>query len=148
MQKKTIVIILAVLIVAAAVLAVVVSNSQPKTSASEIVIIQDGKQTKVDVSKLQLTDVKATVTRANGKTIEIDSKGIELSSLLENYSGYTSVRVAAEDSYSADLKAEEIAEAGNVYLILDGENKPRLVVLSDTDAKRDVKNVLSMELIK
>ncbi|MBQ2147240.1 MAG: hypothetical protein II439_03020, partial [Firmicutes bacterium] len=103
-------------------------------------------QTKVDLGKLDLTDVKATVTRANGKTLEIDAKGLEMRKLLEKYSGYTTLTVSAEDNYTAEIKADELQTEKNVYLIIGEENKPRLVVLSDSNAKRDVKNVLTIEL--
>lgn len=146
MKKKTLIIILAALVVIATVLAIIVSKNQPSKSVSEVIIMQGGKETKVDLGKLQLTDVKATVTRANGKTIEIDSKGIELKDLLAEYRGFTTITVNAEDNYSAELKADELQTEKNVYLILGEENKPRLIVLSDSNAKRDVKNVLSLEL--
>ena len=146
MKKKTLLIILAVLVVLAAVLAVIVSRNQPQKAVSEVIIVQNGKQTKVDLGKLDLTDVKATVTRASGKTLEIDAKGLEMRKLLEKYSGYTTLTVLAEDNYTAEIKADELQTEKNVYLIIGEENKPRLVVLSDSNAKRDVKNVLTIEL--
>ncbi len=146
MNKKTLIVILTVLVVLAAVLAVIVSNNQPRKAVSEVIIVQNGKQTRVDLGKLDLTDVKATVTRARGKTLEIDAKGLELRSLLEEYSGYTTLKVSAEDNYTAEIKADELQTDNNVYLIIGEENKPRLVVLSDSNAKRDVKNVLTIEL--
>ena len=146
MKKKTLLIILAVLVVLAAVLAVIISKNQPQKAVSEVIIVQNGKQAKVDLGKLDLTDVKATVTRANGKTLEIDAKGLEMRKLLEKYSGYTTLTVSAEDNYTAEIKADELQTEKNVYLIIGEENKPRLVVLSDSNAKRDVKNVLTIEL--
>ena len=146
MKKKTLLIILAVLVVLAAVLAVIISKNQPQKAVSEVIIVQNGNQTKVDLGKLDLTDIKATVTRANGKALEIDSKGLELRKLLEKYSGYTTLTVSAEDNYTAEIKADELQTEKNVYLIIGEENKPRLVVLSDSNAKRDVKNVLTIEL--
>ena len=146
MKKKTLLIILAVLVVLAAVLAVIISKNQPQKAVSEVIIVQNGNQTKADLAKLDLTDVKATVTRANGKTLEIDAKGLELRKLLEKYSGYTTLTVSAEDNYTAEIKADELQTEKNVYLIIGEENKPRLVVLSDSNAKRDVKNVLTIEL--
>ena len=146
MKKKTLLIILAVLVALAAVLAVIISKNQPQKAVSEVIIVQNGKQAKVDLGKLDLTDVKATVTRANGKTLEIDAKGLEMRKLLEKYSGYTTLTVSAEDNYTAEIKADELQTEKNVYLIIGEENKPRLVVLSDSNAKRDVKNVLTIEL--
>ena len=122
MKKKTLLIILAVLVVLAAVLAVIVSRNQPQKAVSEVIIVQNGKQAKVDLGKLDLTDVKATVTRANGKTLEIDAKGLEMRKLLEKYSGYTTLTVSAEDNYTAEIKADELQTEKNVYLII-GEDR-------------------------
>ena len=145
MNKKKLIVIVCALVVIAAVLAIVVSGSMPKKDPCEVIISQDGKDTRIDLNSLKLVDVKGTITMANGKTKEIDSKGIELKDLLEGKQ-YSSVTVNAEDNYSAVLSPEDIEKAGNVYIILGEENKPRLVVMSDTNAKRDVKNVLTITL--
>ena len=145
MNRRVLIIILTLIIIAIAVLAVVVGTSMPTKSPSEIIITEGGKQSRTDLEKLELTDVKGTITMASGKTKTIDAKGIELGKLLEGKS-YEYILVSAEDNYSAKLSREEAEQPGNAYIILDKEKKPRLVVLSDTNAKRDVKNVLSIEL--
>ena len=145
MKKKTIIIALGILVVIAAVLAIIVSSGMPKKAVSEVIIIENGKQTKVDLNSLKLVDVKGTMTMASGKTKEIDAKGIELKELLKGKT-FNGVKVCSDDNYSAELTSEDIEKDGNTYIILGDENKPRLVVLSDTDAKRDVKNVLTIEL--
>jgi len=145
MKKKTVLIILAALIVIAAVLAIIVSQSMPKKTANELIIIENGKETKIDLNSQKLVDVKGTMTMASGKTKEIDAKGIEVRDLLAGRT-YSTVVVNAEDNYSAELTSEDINKEGNAYIILGEENKPRLVVLSDTNAKRDVKNLLTIEL--
>lgn len=148
MKKKTLLIILAVLVVLAAVLAVVVSNGQPKKRASEVIITAEGTNVTYDLKTLDLTDIKASVTRANGKTLEIDAKGMELKYLLKGFAKYDKVKVSAGDSYSAELTYEEINKDADVYVILGDGGKPRLIILSDADAKRDVKDVLTIELIR
>ena len=145
MKKKTLIIVIAVLVVAAAVLAVVVSQNTPKKDPCEVIISYKGEQTKTDLNSLKLVQVKGTITMASGKTKDIDSKGIEIKDLLAGKE-YTEVAVNAEDNYSAVLVKEDIDKAGNAYIILGEENKPRLVVMSDTNAKRDVKNVMILEL--
>ena len=146
MKKKAVVIIvLVVLAVIAAVLAAAVAGSMPEKKPCEVIITENGKQSRIDLTAQKLTDVKGTITMASGKTKEIDAKGIELRHLLEGYS-FSAATVIAEDNYSAQLTAEDIEKAQNSYLILDENNKPRLVVMTDTNAKRDVKNVLTIEL--
>ena len=145
MKKKTLFIVIAVLVVIAAVLAIVVSNSMPKKEPCELIISENGTQTKIDLNSLKLVDVKGTITMASGKTKDIDSKGIEVRDLLAGKK-YSTVAVNAEDNYSAELTAEDIEKPQNAYIILGEENRPRLVVMSDTNAKRDVKNVLTLEL--
>ena len=147
MKKKTVFIILAAIIVIAAVLAVIHASSVPKTDPSEVIVSENGKDTRTDLSRLRLTDVKGTITMANGKTKDIDAKGIELKELLKGKK-YTKIVVTSDDSYSAELAPEDINKEANVYLIIGEENKPRLVVMSDTNAKRDVKNVLKLELVR
>ncbi len=145
MKKKTLIIVIAVLIVAAAVLAAVVAGNMPEKSPCEVVISYKGEQIKTDLTSLKLVQVKGTITMASGKTKDIDSKGIEVRDLLSGKE-YTEVTVNSEDNYSAALVKEDIEKAGNAYIILGEENKPRLVVMSDTNAKRDVKNVMILEL--
>ena len=145
MKKKTLIIAIAVLVVAAAVLAAIVAGNMPEKSPCEVVISHKGEQTKTDLNSLKLVQVKGTITMASGKTKDIDSKGIEIKDLLAGKE-YTEVAVNAEDNYSAVLVKEDIDKAGNAYIILGEENKPRLVVMSDTNAKRDVKNVMILEL--
>ena len=148
MNKKTLLIILAIQIVIAAVLAVVVSSSQPKKKASEVIITAEGTRVTLDLKTLELKDVKATITSANGKTKDIDAKGIELKDLLKGYVKIDDVKVTSEDSYTAVLSDEDIEKDANVYVILGDNGKPRLIVLSDTDAKRDVKDVLTIEVLR
>ena len=145
MKKKPLFIVIAALVVIAAVLAVIVSNNMPKKEPCELIISENGTQTKIDLNSLKLVDVKGTITMASGKTKDIDSKGIEVRDLLAGKK-YSTVAVNAEDNYSAKLTAEDIEKPQNAYIILGEENRPRLVVMSDTNAKRDVKNVLTIEL--
>ena len=145
MGKRTLVIVMLLIVLAAAVLAVYVASTMPKAESCEVILSEGGKDTKVDLNSLKLVDVKGTITRANGKTKEIDSKGLELRNLLAGKS-YTDVTVSSSDNYSAELSAEEIAKEGDVFIYLADEKTPCLVVLSVSNAKRDVKNVLVIKL--
>lgn len=56
---------------------------------------------------------------------------------------YTNVTVISDDSYSADLSAEEIAEEGTACLLLDA-GYLRLVISGDSNSKRSVSNVIQV----
>ena len=51
--------------------------------------------------------------------------------------------VVSDDSYTADLTAEEVAESGKAYLLLE-QPYLRLVVFGDQNSKRRVSNVVQI----
>ena len=82
----------------------------------------------------------------NGKGEEktVEASGILLKNVLEGVgiTEYDKVSVVAEDSYSADITAEEMGNAVEAYLIQEeGESRLRLIVFGDKDSKRSVSNV-------
>ena len=58
---------------------------------------------------------------------------------------YQKVLVVADDAYSAEVTAEEIAAPGQVYLMRQ-EDGIRLVVFGDSNSKRNVTNVVRLEV--
>ena len=72
MKKKALFIVIAILVVIAAVLAVIVSNSMPKKEPCELIISENGTQTRVDLNSLKLIDVKGKrYSSRNGKAYGI-----------------------------------------------------------------------------
>ncbi len=61
----------------------------------------------------------------------------------EHITGYSKVSVVSDDSYSAELTADEVKEDGKVYL-LNEEDSLRLVVFGDENSKRSVSNVVQI----
>ena len=78
-----------------------------------------------------------------GEEREIDAQGILLMDVLELAGVETvpenGVSVTAADEYSVEVTADELAEAGKVFLL--EEDAPRLIVFGDNGEKRNVKNV-------
>lgn len=56
---------------------------------------------------------------------------------------YSKVTVISDDSYAADLTAEDVKEDGKAYLMLD-EEEIRLIVFGDPNSKRSVSNVVQI----
>ena len=100
----------------------------------------------VDISKLDY--VQVTGTRMNGKGEEqiVDGPGIALKDLLsgQKIQNCTKVVVVSDDSYNAELTAEEVADGSKAFLIVEEENELRLVVFGDTNSKRSVSNVVQI----
>lgn len=69
----------------------------------------------------------------------------ELKDLLESekIDSYSNVTVISDDSYHAELTAEEVAEEGRAYLMLQDEEL-RLIVFGDSNSKRSVSNVVQI----
>ena len=85
----------------------------------------------------------------NGKGEEkiVEASGILLKNVLEGVgiTEYSKVSVVADDSYSAEITAEEMADDAKAYLIQEeGEARLRLIVFGDKDSKRSVSNVAQM----
>lgn len=99
----------------------------------------------IDTTKFELEQV--TGTRINGKGEEkpVDGMGILIKDILDanDISEYVKVTVVSDDAYSAELSAEEVAEAGKAYLLYE-EEELRLVVFGDENSKRSVSNVVEI----
>lgn len=95
------------------------------------------------VGRLELSPVQGTVRNGKGEEKSIDGQGILLSRVLEQAGAgeYSAVTITAADEYSAGVTAEETAEAGRVYLLLEEDCSLRLVVFGDENSKRNVSDV-------
>ena len=58
------------------------------------------------------------------------------------------VKVTADDEFSAELTGGEVNEAGKAYLVCEDDGSMRLVVFGDSNAKRNVRDVVILEMIK
>ena len=56
------------------------------------------------------------------------------------------VKVTADDEFSAELSGDEVNEAGKAYLVSEDDGSMRLVVFRDSNAKRNVRNVVSVDI--
>ena len=54
--------------------------------------------------------------------------------------------MTADDEFSAELSGDEVNEAGKAYLVGEDDGSMRLVVFGDSNAKRNVRNVVSVEI--
>ena len=141
-NKKTILIVVVVaLILLTAILAVLHLNSRDTVPEGAIALIADGKTTYVEMDKLDLIDVTGQTVNGKGETKDIAAKGVPLSDVTGT--DLSIVTVTADDEYAAEVPA---ADLENAYLILTDDGTARLIVFGDSNAKRDVKNVVKIEV--
>lgn len=144
MKKRTpIYLAVAALALLTIIAAAVHLTTRADVPAGTLRVEYGGKAVELDVGKLELEPVQGTVRNGKGETKTVDGQGIALSKLLEQagVGDYSAVTVTADDEYSADMTAEEAAESGRAYLLLEEDSSLQLVVFGDENSKRNVSNV-------
>ena len=143
MKKKIVFGVIGILLAVTAVLAVIHQNTRTQEIEGAVLVEFAGESVAVQISEMPLTEVKGTVVNGKGEEREIDAQGILLVDVLELAGVETvpenGVSVTAADEYSVEVTADELAEAGKVFLL--EEDAPRLIVFGDNGEKRNVKNV-------
>lgn len=108
-----------------------------------------GGQTKeLSLEKLKLVSVQGTVVNGKGEECAVDTQGLLLAEVLQEagVTEYAVVTATADDEYSAQVTAEEIAESGKVYLIRQEEGGMQMIVFGDENSKRKVSDVVRLSV--
>ena len=134
------------LIVITIVAALLHLNTREAVAEGTLLISAGGDTITVDLSKLEFEPVIGTRVNGKGEEHTVDAPGISLKNVLarEKITDYTKVTVMSDDSYSAEVSAEEIADGSKAFLIVEEEKELRLVVFGDTNSKRSVSNVVQI----
>ena len=100
----------------------------------------------LDISKFDYQQVSGIRMNGKGEEIPVEGLGVAIKDVLTQakVNEYELVRVISDDSYSAEISAEEVADSTKAFLLLDEENELRLVVFGDTNSKRSVSNVVQI----
>ena len=145
MNKKKSIILLVILVVITLAAAAAYLGNREAVEEGNLKIITAAGDYMVDTADFDFEQV--TGIRVNGKGEEkpVDGMGILIKDILDanDISEYVKVTVVSDDSYSAELSAEEVAEAGKAYLLYE-EEEIRLVVFGDENSKRSVSNVVEI----
>ena len=146
-MKKRIAVI-AVLLLVTASLVFIYLRSRESVDSGDLLIRSANSELTVTVKDLDLADVHGSITNKKGETKEINSKGVALSQMpaLAGVSDFSEISIYADDEYKAVLSKEELASAEKAWLIIADDNSIRLIVFDDPDSKRDVKNVVRVEI--
>ena len=133
-------------VIAALVLLTIVSAAvhfATRTDVGMLRVEYSGTAVELSVDRLELEPVRGTLRSGKGEELTIDGQGLPLSQVLERAGAgkYSVVTVTANDEYSAVVTAEEVADPGRVYLLLEEDGSLRLVVFGDENRKRNVSDV-------
>lgn len=139
--------IAAILLLVTAVLVFIYLRSRDTVKPGDLLIKSAGGDVAVTFEDLNLTHVTGEITNKKGETKTIESEGIALADIpgLAGVSDYSEISVYADDEYNAVLSKDEALVPDKAWLIKN-DDSIRLIVFDDPDAKRDVKNVVRVEI--
>lgn len=147
MKKKTIV-ILSVLTVMLLALSILRLISREKIPEGALAVHFGEKTTYISLDGLTAQPISGIIINGKGQEKQVEAVGVPLKTLLKKVNIPTdrisTVIVEAEDAFTAEIAAEELDQE-RVYLVQE-ENSISLVVFGDTNSKRQVHNVVSIDI--
>ena len=149
MRKRTgTAILLAGIALLTIVVAVIHLNTRQDVPEGEMRIVVGNTETTLALSDLKLTQVTGTIVNGKGEERTIDAQGIPVCTVLSQaeITELSQVKVIADDEYHAVLTAEEALAPEGVYFIMQEEGGVQLIVFGDTNSKRNVSDVVCMEV--
>lgn len=148
-MKKRMIWGLAGILLLTAIVAGVHLSTREKVAEGQLLVSCGGTETMVEIGKLELQSVQGTISNAKGETREIDAMGVPVAEILKSVDAaeVSTVTVVADDEYRADLTAAEAEDEQNVFFVLQEDGGLQLIVFTDNNSKRNVSNVVRMEVI-
>ena len=146
-MKKRIVITICALLALTAVIASVYLLTREKVPENSLLVKTQNGSVSLSINDLELSDVSGETVNKKGETKKIEAKGYSLSDIpeLAGISEYSEVCVFSDDEYNASVSSDELSDHGKAWLITEDEGL-RLIVFGDSDSKRNVKNVVRIEI--
>ena len=152
MKKSTKIIMAAIaaLIALTAVFAIIHSAARTEVPDGALLVSCGGEKKYVDLASLDTVSVRGSVVNGKGEKSDVNTQGVPLADVIENAgfdpNGAVTVKVTADDEFSAELSGDELNEDGKAYLVSADDGSMRLVVFGDSNAGRNVRNVVSVEI--
>ena len=152
MKKSTKIIMAAIaaLIALTAVFAIIHSAARTEVPDGALLVSCGGEKKYVDLASLDTVSVRGSVVNGKGEKSDVNTQGVPLADVIENAgfdpNGAVTVKVTADDEFSAELSGDELNEEGKAYLVSEDDGSMRLVVFGDSNAGRNVRNVVSVEI--
>ena len=146
MKKNRLLILAVILIAITAVAAVLHLTTREEIAEGQLKITVHGEAQTIDLNDLSYETLSGTRVNGKGEEILMEGDGIQMMDLLKTLKVETfeKVQVMADDSYTAEVNPEEVAEENKVCLFLQEEGGIRLVVFGDENSKRSVSDVVQI----
>lgn len=146
MKNHKVIIFITVLAAMTILASVIHLNTREAVAEGTLRVVAGGKEMTLDISKFLYEQVTGVRVNGKGEEIPIEALGVSIKRLLDSLevSAYEKVNIISDDSYRAEISAEEVEDGTKTFLILDDEKKLRLVVFGDTNSKRSVSNVVQI----
>lgn len=149
-NSKIVIAVIAVLIALTAVLTIVHSATRTEVPDGALLVSCGGENKYVDLNSLETVPVQGGIVNGKGEKSDIDTQGVPLADVIKGAgfdpNGAAAVKVTADDEFSAELSGDELNEEGKAYLVGENDGSMRLVVFGDSNAKRNVRNVVSVDI--
>ena len=146
-MKKRIIFIISILLAVTAIIASVYAFSRPKIESGSILLTTPSGDITINFSELTLSKVEGETVNKKGETKKISTTGFPVSDIpsLAGITEYSELSVFSDDEYHADILKDELAKSDRAWLVRE-DDSIRLVVFGDSDSKRNVKNVVRIEI--
>ena len=146
MKTNKVKIFVIVLVSLTIIVALLHLNTREDVAEGTLLLTIGDESVTIDISKFDYEQVTGIRMNGKGEELEVNAPGISLKSILkqEKIQDYTKVTMFSNDSYSAEVLAEEVEMDSKVFLIVEEEKTLRLVVFGDTNSKRSVSNVVQI----
>ena len=147
-MKKRILTVISLLLALTSFCGAIYLGQRQQVERGSILIKTPSNEISVSLSDLPLTKVEGETVNKKGEVKKISAQGYEVAYIpsLAGADKYTEISVYSDDEYHADISANELlADVNKAWIILE-EESPRLIVFGDTDSKRNVKNVVRIEI--
>ena len=138
---KILIAVIVGLLVVTAIAAVWYLSHRDKTPENALTVVSGGKEQVKDIDAFDLETFSGTVVNGKEDKKDIESQGVKLGDVIGT-SDFSEVTVTSDDAYSVVVKKDEIDQA---WLEIE-EGKARLYVFGDENSKRNVKNVVRVEV--
>lgn len=142
-------ILIAALLVVTALTAAWHLTTRTQVAENALLIRSNGIEQTLSIGELSLVSVQGEISNAKGEVRAIDAQGVAVADVLRaaNVSpeSLSRLTVTAADAYSATLTAEDILQDANAWFILQDEGGVQMIVFSDSNSKRNVRNVQILE---
>ena len=144
-MNKKVKLILSGVILCLALITTLVSATYLKgrksTPENQIAVSVNAEDKFVSLSDFKLSKVSEDIKNKKGETKHIEGDGVLVRDIIGSVS-FTEITVISDDEFRATLTTDDLENAW----LLSQEETARLIVKGDKDSKRDVKNVVRIEV--